>query len=366
MMETSKVKKIHDYGQSIWLDFIDREIIRSGRLKQLITEDGVRGLTSNPAIFEKAISGSADYDADIAAMTKENISNDDIFYRLAVKDIRQAADLLQSVYDEEIKGADGYVSLEVSPLLAMDTEGTINQARALWKLVDRKNVMIKIPGTQPGLAAIKTAISEGININVTLLFGLERYREVTEAYISGLEERLNNGESISEIASVASFFLSRIDVLIDPILEENGLEDLKGEVAIASAKKAYEIYKEVFSGPRWEKLKTGGAKPQRLLWASTSSKNPAFKDTKYVEALIGPETVNTVPMETLEAFRDHGDPASRLEIDLETASAVLAQLRHADIDLNKLTQQLENEGVEKFIAPYEKLLKAIEAQKHKA
>ncbi|HEY0174923.1 MAG TPA: transaldolase [Pedobacter sp.] len=365
-METSKVKKIHDYGQSIWLDFIDREIIKSGKLKQLIEEDGVRGLTSNPAIFEKAISSSSDYDADIAQLAKEELSNEDIFYYMAVKDIQQAADLLLPVYNEEVKGADGYVSLEVSPLLALDTEETISQALELWKAVDRKNVMIKIPGTQPGLAAIKKTIAEGLNINVTLLFGLERYRKVAEAYIEGLEERAAKGESISGIASVASFFLSRIDVLIDPILEEKYLGELKGEVAIASAKKAYEIYKEIFSGERWEKLAARGAKPQRLLWASTSSKNPAFKDTKYVEALIGPDTVDTIPMETLEAYRDHGDPESRLEIDLEGASAVLAQLRHADIDLAALTQQLEDEGIEKFNAPYEKLLNAIEQQKHSA
>lgn len=364
-METSKVKKIHDYGQSIWLDFIDREIIKSGKLQQLITEDGVRGLTSNPAIFEKAISSSNDYDADIATLSKENLSNEDIFYRLAIQDIQQAADLLLPVYNEEVVGADGYVSLEVSPLLALDTEGTIKQALELWKAVDRKNVMIKIPGTQPGLAAIRKAISEGLNINVTLLFGLGRYREVTEAYISGLEDRLAKGESISEISSVASFFLSRIDVLLDPILEKNELQDLKGEVAIASAKKAYEIYKEVFNSERWKKIAAKGARPQRLLWASTSSKNPAYKDTKYMEALIGEDTVDTIPMETLEAFRDHGDPENRLEIDMEGASSVLAQLHHAEIDLSQLTQQLEDEGIEKFNAPYEKLLKAIEEQKQK-
>lgn len=365
-METSKVKKIHDYGQSIWLDFIDREIIKSGKLKQLIDEDGVRGLTSNPAIFEKAISSSADYDADIAELSKENLSNEAIFYRLAVKDIQQAADLLLPVYNEEVKGADGYVSLEVSPLLALDTAGTTKQALELWKAVNRKNVMIKIPGTQPGLAAIKKTISEGLNINVTLLFGLERYAEVAEAYIAGLEERTGNGESINEISSVASFFLSRIDVLLDPILDEKNLAELKGEVAIASAKKAYEIYKQLFSGERWDKLEALGARPQRLLWASTSSKNPAFKDTKYVEALIGANTVDTIPMETLEAYRHHGEPESRLETDLDGATAVLAQLRHADIDLAKLTQQLEDEGIEKFNAPYEKLLNAIEQQKHSA
>jgi transaldolase len=365
-METSKVKQIHDYGQSIWLDFIDRDIIKSGKVKELIDNDGVRGLTSNPAIFEKAISSSADYDSDIAELSGQQLSNEDIFYKLAVKDIQQAADILLPVYNEEVEGADGYVSLEVSPLLALDTDGTVKQALELWKAVDRKNVMIKIPGTQPGLSAIKQTISQGLNINVTLLFGLERYRKVAEAYIEGLEERAARGESIKEIASVASFFLSRIDVLIDPILDEKELKDLKGEVAIASAKLAYEIYKELFSTERWNKLKALGARPQRLLWASTSSKNPAFKDTKYVEALIGADTVDTIPMETLEAYRDHGDPESRLETDLEGASAVLAQLRHADIDLAKLTQQLEDEGIEKFNAPYEKLLNAIEKQKESA
>ena len=365
-METNKVKKIHDYGQSIWLDFIDREIIKSGKLKQLIEQDGVRGLTSNPAIFEKAISSSSDYDADITAFAKEEQSNEAIFYRLAVKDIQQAADLLLPVYNQEVAGSDGYVSLEVSPLLALDTQGTIKQALELWKAVDRKNVMIKIPGTQPGLEAIRKSISEGLNINVTLLFGLERYQKVAEAYIEGLEKRVSRGESVKDIASVASFFLSRIDVLIDPILEEKHLGELKGEVAIASAKQAYKIYKDLFSGERWEKLAAKGARPQRLLWASTSSKNPAFKDTKYVEALIGPDTVDTIPMETLEAYRDHGDPENRLEFDLEGAEAILAQLRHAEIDLAQLTQQLEDEGIEKFNAPYEKLLNAIEKQKQLA
>lgn len=363
-METNRVKRIHDYGQSIWLDFIDRDIIKTGKLQQLIETDGVRGLTSNPAIFEKAISSSSDYDADILELAKEGLSNEDLFYRLAIKDIQQAADLLLPVYNEEVAGADGYVSLEVSPLLALKSSETLTQALELWKAVDRKNVMIKIPGTQPGLEAIRKAIAAGLNINVTLLFGLERYRKVAEAYIDGLEDRAAKGESISGIASVASFFLSRIDVLVDPLLEEKGLGELKGEVAIASAKVAYKIYKEVFSGERWEKLAARGAKPQRLLWASTSSKNPAFKDTKYVEALIGPDTVDTIPMETLEAYRDHGDPENRLEFDLEGAEAILAQLRHADIDLAALTQQLEDEGIEKFNAPYDKLLNAIEEQKN--
>ncbi|MDR3695563.1 transaldolase [Mucilaginibacter sp.] len=363
-METNKVKQIHSFGQSIWLDFIDREIMSSGKLQKLIDEDGVRGVTSNPAIFEKAITSSSDYDADIRKLSDSDKTNEEIFFGLAIEDIKKATDLFKGVY-EESKGEDGYVSLEVSPFLALDTEGTAAQAEKLWKAVDRKNVMIKIPGTKPGLAAIRQSIAKGININVTLLFGLPRYEEVAEAYIAGLEDHLAAGHNIGHISSVASFFLSRIDVLVDPILDEKGLGDLKGEVAIASAKKAYEIYKRVFSGPRWEALAAKGAKVQRLLWASTSSKNPAFKDTKYVEALIGADTVDTVPLETIEAFRDHGIAANVLEDGLDKATETLDRLKAAGIDLDKLTQQLEDEGIDKFNKPFEKLLNAIEDQKTK-
>jgi len=363
-METNKVKQIHSFGQSIWLDFIDRAIISSGKLKSLIDVDGVRGVTSNPAIFEKAITSSSDYDNDIRTLADGDKTNEEIFFGLAVTDIQNATKLFEGVYDES-KGEDGYVSLEVSPFLALDAEGTAKQAEELWKKVARKNVMIKIPGTKPGLQAIRESIGKGININVTLLFGLPRYEEVTEAYISGLEDHLAAGHKIGHISSVASFFLSRIDVLVDPMLDEKGLGDLKGEVAIASAKKAYEIYKRVFSGPRWEKLAAQGAKPQRLLWASTSSKNPAFKDTKYVEALIGADTVDTVPLETIEAFRDHGIAANTLEEGLDTATAILGKLKTAGIDIDAITQQLEDEGIEKFNKPFEKLLQAIEDQKSK-
>jgi len=363
-METNRVKQIHSFGQSIWLDFIDREIMSTGKLKKLIDEDGIRGVTSNPAIFEKAITSSSDYDADIRSLSDSDKTNEEIFFGLAVKDIQQATDLFKGVYDES-KGEDGYVSLEVSPFLALDTEGTAKQAEQLWKAVDRKNVMIKIPGTKPGLAAIRQSIGKGININVTLLFGLPRYEEVTEAYISGLEDHLAAGHKIGHISSVASFFLSRIDVLVDPMLDDKGLGDLKGEIAIASAKKAYEIYKRVFSGPRWEKLAAQGAKPQRLLWASTSSKNPAFKDTKYVEALIGADTVDTVPLETIEAFRDHGIATNTLEDGLDKATSALERLETAGIDIDQITQQLEDEGIDKFNKPFEKLLNAIEGQKTK-
>jgi len=363
-MATSKVKQIHDYGQSIWLDFIDRDIIKSGKLKALIDDDGVRGVTSNPAIFEKAITSSSDYDAQIKENAKSASSTEELFFSIAITDIQNATALFKGVYDES-KGVDGFVSLEVSPFLALKTEETAAQAEKLWKQVGRDNVMIKIPGTQPGLAAIRQSIAKGININVTLLFGLPRYEEVTEAYISGLEDHLAAGHKIGHITSVASFFLSRIDVLIDPMLDAKGLGDLKGEVAIASAKKAYEIYKRVFSGPRWEKLAAQGAKPQRLLWASTSSKNPAFKDTKYVEALIGPDTVDTVPLETIEAFRDHGVLADTLGTDLDKATETLERLKSTGIDIDQITQQLEDEGIEKFNKPFEKLLQAIEDQKNK-
>jgi transaldolase len=364
-MASNNVKQIHDFGQSIWLDFIDRQILSSGKLKQMIEEDGLRGVTSNPAIFEKAISSSSDYDADIAALAKDGQTTEELFFELAVKDIQDACDVFDPVYNDEVVGADGYVSLEVSPFLALDTEGTAKQAEELWKKVDRKNVMIKIPGTQPGLAAIRQTIAKGINVNVTLLFGLERYEAVTEAYISGLEDHLAAGHSIGHISSVASFFLSRIDVVVDPLLEEKGEKSLMGEVAIASAKKAYEIYKRVFSTERWQKLAEQGAKPQRLLWASTGSKNPAFKDTKYVEALIGQDTVDTVPLETIDAFRDHGIAANTLEEGLEEATATLEKLKELGIDLDAITQQLEDEGIEKFNKPFEKLLKAIEEQKNK-
>ncbi len=363
-METNRVKHIHNFGQSIWLDFLDREIMDSGKLKKLIEEDGVRGLTSNPAIFEKAISNSSDYDDDIASLSKQKTSNDEIFFGLAIKDIKRAADFFKPVYDEA-KGADGFVSLEVSPHLARDTEGTIKQARELWKAVDRKNVMIKIPGTEEGLPAIRKCISEGINVNITLLFGLIRYKEVIVAYMQGLEDRLKANQPINQISSVASFFLSRIDAMIDPILKEKDLDNLKGEVAIASAKQAYKIYKEVINTERFRNLETKGAKRQRVLWASTSTKDPSYSDVKYVEALIGKETINTIPMETLEAFRDHGQAANNLEDDMAKANQVLKQLKENGINIDTITQKLVNEGIEKFNKPYDTLLAGIEKKKTK-
>jgi len=361
-MKRNKLKSIQDLGQSIWLDFFDRKIMDTGKLKKLIDDDGIRGVTANPSIFEKAINSSSDYEKDIMVLSKQKGSNEDTFFSLAVIDIKRAADFFKLVY-EETNGADGFVSIEVSPHLAHDTEGTIRQARELWDAINRKNVMIKIPGTAEGLPAIRKCISEGININITLLFGLPRYKQVTDAYILGLEDRIKANQPIDQIASVASFFLSRIDVLIDPLLEEKGLDKMKGEVAIASAKKAYEIYKEVFNSERFKNLEAKGAKRQRVLWASTSSKDPLFSDVKYVEALIGPDTINTIPIETLEAFNDHGQAESHLEDDLDKATHLLMQLKEKEIDINTITQQLEDEGIEKFNKAYDKLLEAIENQK---
>lgn len=361
-METNKVKQIHELGQSIWLDFFDRKIMNNGELQQLMDEDGLTGITSNPSIFEKAVASSADYDEDIRKSSGEQKNAEDIFFGFAVTDIKRAADMLLPIY-EASNGEDGFVSLEVSPHLAKDTQGTINQARALWKAVDRKNVMIKIPGTAEGLPAIRKCISEGININITLLFGLERYKEVVNAYLSGLEDRVKNNHPINTIASVASFFLSRIDVLIDPILDQKGLGQLKGEVAIASAKKAYQIYKQEFGSERFKKLQEKGAKPQKVLWASTSTKDPSFSDVKYVEALIGPNTINTLPLETIEAFRDHGQPVSRLDENLNHSDQVLQQLKDKGIDIDDITQQLEEEGIQKFNKAYDSLLKAIDTKK---
>ncbi len=358
----NNVKNIHDFGQSIWLDSFDRKLMDSGELQKLIDEDGLSGITSNPSIFEKAVTGSSDYDDDIRKLGSAQKSNEEIFLGFATSDIKRAADILKPVY-EAAHGTDGFVSLEVSPHLANNTEGTIQQAMQLWKAVDRKNVMIKIPGTKEGLPAIHKCISEGININITLLFGLDRYREVTEAYISGLEDRLKNDQSIHHIASVASFFLSRIDVLIDPILKEKKLDQLVGEVAITSAKKAYEIYKEVFFSDRFRSLEKKGAKKQKVLWASTSSKDPSFSDVKYVEALIGPDTINTLPIETIDAFRDHGKVADHLENNLIKATQELQQLKDNGISIDEITQKLEIEGVQKFNKAYDALLNAIDGKR---
>ena len=358
------LNQIRKMDQSIWLDLLDRELMDSGKLQDLIDYDDLRGLTSNPSIFEKAISGSSDYDQDIVKFSQKEDNNPAIFFDLAIADIQRAADLFKPVY-EKTKGKDGFVSLEVSPYLALDADGTIAQARELWKKVDRKNIMIKIPGTKPGLIAIRECLREGININVTLLFGLPRYHEVMETFMGGLEDRLAEGNAIAEISSVASFFLSRIDVKVDLMLKEKGADQLVGKIAIASAKKAYQIYLEIISSDRFKKLEENGVQRQRLLWASTGTKDPEFSDVLYVETLIGKDTINTLPMETIDAFRDHGKVAETLIQDIADSNNVLDELQKTGINIDKITQKLEDEEIEKFNVAYGKLLKSIDDKKRK-
>lgn len=356
------LNKLKIYGQSIWLDFLDREIMDSGKLKKLIDDDDLSGLTSNPSIFEKAIGSSRDYDSDIEKFAKENNKNIDIFFDIAISDIQRAADIFKPVFDKT-NGSDGFVSIEVSPYLAKDTNKTIEQVRDLWKRVNRKNVMIKIPGTKEGIPAIRQCLSEGININITLLFGVHRYREITEAFMEGLENRLQQKKSISNIASVASFFLSRIDVMVDPMLEEKEADDLKGKAAIASAKMAYQIYLEMIKSDRFKKLQENGAQAQRVLWASTSTKNPEYSDVLYVESLIGKDTINTLPIETIDAFRNHGKVTNSLEEGVDNAKSILERIKQTGIDIDHITQKLENEGIEKFNKAFDKLLNRIDNQK---
>jgi transaldolase/glucose-6-phosphate isomerase len=367
-MNTNPLSSIQDYGQSIWLDYLRRNMLTSGKLQRLIEEDGLRGMTSNPAIFEKVIDGSNDYSAAIRALALDGKKVDEIYDTLTIDDVQQAADIFRPVYDRT-GGRDGFVSLEVSPHLANDTQGTIKEARRLWNALGRPNVLIKVPATLEGLPAITQLISEGINVNVTLLFGLDRYRAVADAYLTGLENRLNAGKSIDRVASVASFFLSRIDVMVDPMLEKlikaggpnaEKASSLRGQIAIASAKLAYRIYKEIHGSERYRRLADRGAHPQCLLWASTSTKNPEYSDIKYVEALIGPDTVNTAPLETLDAYRDHGQPAARLDEGIDKYEGTLRELAELNIDITVIAQRLEDEGIEKFNAPYDRLMESLE------
>jgi len=360
-MKTNSLKQLVTLGQSIWLDYIRRDLITGGELKRLIEEDGLRGMTSNPSIFEKAIVESNDYDEDIHAQAQAGNDARTIYETISQRDVQSAADVFRPLYDRT-DGVDGYVSLEVNPHLARDTQGTIDEARRLWAALDRPNVFIKVPATLEGLPAIRQLIGDGINVNVTLIFGLPRCREVAEAYIAGLEDRSAKGKPINRIASVASFFVSRIDALIDPLLaKQDGApaEKACGQVAIASARTAYQIYKEIFGSDRFKKLLAQGARAQRLLWASTGTKNPEYSDVKYIEALIGPDTVNTAPVETINAYRDHGEPQARIEQDVGKAAQLLNRLPTLGIDLNALTQQLEDEGVEKFNQPFDKLMEAL-------
>ncbi|HEY9649697.1 MAG TPA: transaldolase [Coleofasciculaceae cyanobacterium] len=361
------------YGQSIWMDNLSRSIIQSGELKQLIEERGIVGITSNPAIFEKAIVGNAIYDADIEAGIKAGKSVLDIYESLVFDDIRNACDIFKPVY-ESSNGLDGYVSIEVPPTIANDTESTINEARRYYEQIGRENVMIKIPGTKMGLPAVEQVISDGINVNVTLLFSVDSYVETAWAYIRGLEKRAAEGKDISKIASVASFFLSRIDINIDDridaklkagvdrIEKEAALKAVKGKVAIANAKVAYQKYKEIIESDRWKALAEKGAKVQRLLWASTSTKNPEYSDVMYVDELIGPDTVNTLPPNTIEACADHCSPANRVEADVDKAYNLLESLKDPDIDINldAVMDELLDDGIDKFVKPFESLIASLE------
>jgi transaldolase len=353
------------FGQSVWLDAISRDLINSGKLQRLVTEDKLRGLTSNPTIFEQAIGGGDTYDDALRQVLQmdENQTDKAVFEALAVEDIRMAADVLRPVYDET-GGGDGYVSLEVSPHLAHDTEGSIAEATRLWQAVERPNLMIKIPATKEGIPAIEQLTSEGINVNVTLMFSLRHYDAVSKAYIKGIERREEYSPGGNKIwpVSVASFFVSRVDAAIDPLLDKIGTPEalnLRGKIAIANAKLAYQRFRETFLGEPFAAWRDKGVRVQRALWGSTSTKNPAYRDVLYVEELIGPDTINTIPPKTLEAFRDHGQVAETLQKGIAQAEADIAKLKDIGIDLNAITDKLQNDGVDSFTASYDKLLASI-------
>ena len=355
------LKSLNELGQSIWYDNIRRALLESGEFEKMF-KSGVTGVTSNPSIFEKAIAGSADYDEVLGPLLTAGLPVKKIYETLATEDIQRTADLLRTIY-ADTDGKDGFVSIEVSPELANDTEGTIAEARRLYAEVGRPNVMIKVPVTRAGIPAIETLIGEGINVNVTLIFSMDRYAEAAEAYIKGLEAFDRRGGDLRHVASVASFFVSRVDTAVDRVLGEIGSESLQGKIAVANAKVAYARFKEIFSGERWDALAEKGAWVQRPLWASTSTKNPAYADTLYVDSLIGPETVNTVPPATLKAFIDHGTIAQTLELDVETAEVELQQLAELGIELNEITAQLLSDGVDAFAKSFRSMLASIEGKR---
>lgn len=356
--------ELEKLGQSIWIDNISRGMLNSGELKKLVENDGISGVTSNPSIFQKAIGKGNDYDEQLKKLLSDNsgLSAQELFEQLAVKDIQDGTDVMAPV-NEKTNGGDGYVSLEVSPDLAYDTEATIKEARKLFKAVNRKNVMIKIPATQEGIPAIKQMIYEGANINVTLIFSQPVYEQVVDAYLSGLEERAKEGKEINNIASVASFFISRIDTAVDNALTEKGNEDLKGKIAIANGKLVYKKCDEIFAGERFKKLEEKGAKRQRLLWASTSTKNPAYSDVLYIEELIGNNTVNTVPPATIDAYKDHGKPQERITTNVDEATAQMEKLSGLGIDFIRITEKLTEDGVVLFANSFKELMDEIENKK---
>jgi transaldolase len=361
--ELNPLLRLGVLGQSIWYDYITRDLIASGKLERLITEDGLRGMTSNPTIFDKAIAGSRLYDDDIRRLADQGRSPGEIFEALAVSDVQAACDVFTPLYRQS-DGEDGFVSLEVSPTLANDTEGTIHEAERLWRAVGRPNAMIKIPGTRAGLPAITRSIESGINVNITLLFSVERYAEVIEAFLVGMEQRLERGRPVQAVASVASFFVSRVDGRVDAALDRVAQTDpaLRSRIAIANACIAYERFERALASERWRQLARAGARPQRPLWASTSTKDPQLPDVYYVEALVAPRTVNTMPPETLDAYRDHGRPAVRIYDGAMAAPAQLEALARAGIDLPAITRELEHDGVAKFAASYAAVLTGIEAK----
>ena len=362
MAEKSRLHQLSELGQSVWIDYLSRELIHSGELERMTKEDAVVGVTSNPTIFQKAISSGAAYDGQLREVLMDERDPKEVFLRLAVQDVSEALDLLRPIWDQG-SGKDGYVSLEVDPNLAYDTEGTVAEAVRLHGLVDKPNLFVKIPATKPGLPAIEDMIAKGKSINVTLIFALGRYEEVARAYIRGLERLVAGGGDPSTVASVASFFVSRVDTETDKRLDEMGGHDrLKGKLAIANAKLAYQRFKELFSGEKWDFLVSKGATAQRPLWASTSTKNPEYRDVMYVEELIGPMTVNTMPEETIQAFQDHGKAALTLEEGIDEAEKVFADLTQAGIDYADVTETLEREGVEKFADSFAELLEGIRAK----
>src|SRR3954452_6161545 len=358
-MSKSRLHELSEHGQSVWVDTLSREMIESGELKRLIEEDAVVGVTSNPSIFQKAFESGDSYDEQMRELMEDEDDDKEVFFRLAGTDVQNACDILRPTWDEG-NGRDGWVSLEVDPNIAFDTEKTTKDAKRLNEMVDRPNVFIKIPATEAGLKAIEDSIAAGIPINVTLIFSLERHRKVAEAYIKGLERFVEDGGDPSTLASVASFFVSRVDTEADNRLDEaGGHDELKGKLAIANAKLAYQTYKETFNGERWQKLADKGASAQRCLWASPSTKNPDYRDVLYVEELIGPDTVNTMPLETVQAFQDHGEVADTLEQGLDEARVLLDALAEAGVDYDDVTRVLEEEGVQKFSDSFKQLLEEM-------
>ncbi len=359
----SKLIMLQESGQAIWLDFIRRSFLNDGGFDKLI-DQGIRGVTSNPSIFEKAIATNDEYDADIRELAAANKETMEIYEAVAIADIQQAADMLRPLYDSS-QGGDGFVSLEVSPTLAHDTEGTIADAKRLHAAVDRPNLMIKIPATPAGIPAIEATLAAGINVNVTLIFSLQQYEDTVEVYIKALETRHAAGKDVSKIASVASFFVSRVDTAVDKQLEQLGRTDLQGHAAVDNAKLAYERFQKLFSGNRWQSLADAGAVVQRPLWASTGTKNPAYPDTLYVDTLVGPHTVNTIPPATLDAVLDHGKTEPSVEDDLTGAKARMAQLKEVGIDMDAVTSKLLEEGVDAFAKAFQGLLESVEQKRQK-